>query len=177
MEGQKEGYGNDLPKLISESWIVEKRNYLPESKVINHVVFKRRENDKITLNFFISGNILSKNTANTFRKLLEEETKFLSESELFEVQEILGNLIFKDQFTVLEAFTKGFDNKNCIVVHGIWKEIHKKGYHIFSDILSDGKFVEEIYFLYPEVSDKELDAKILGFTQEITLHKMKEDQN
>lgn len=136
--------------ILPKGWKEGLRN-TPANQLTVQTLYKfcAAENSNVQLCIYHRGHPVSKRSAASFREVLNRTRQEVSEDDLWSIQEVLGNLAYKDDFQVVTAMIRPLFGMNVLDVRGLWNNLKLSGYHIFIDVDGSGHFVYEIYYAAP----------------------------
>ncbi len=99
--------------------------------------------------FFYRGLPVRKESAESFREILDRPPHELEVSETNSIAEVLRDRGNHDQFYIRDIRTEDINGKRVLVVEGTHEKIQQDSYALYIDADGTGRFVQEIYYLAP----------------------------
>ncbi len=95
------------------------------------------------------GTPLSAKSSMALTKILAESSHILTHDEIWDLQEVLGNIMLEEEFALTSARTFVLKGRPVLAVEGHWLQLNCKSYSIFVAESDTGSTVQQIYFAAP----------------------------
>lgn len=149
-----EGFGPVSKLVLPDNWLEHKVPKVNREDIKTLRKFHSPDNIQIQFCAYYRGLPVSKSSGDLFCRHLTEVSQLEDEKAVLslqdDLQEILGPLAFKDDFTLEKAQIKDLNGKRVLEVEGVWPKLNLKSRNIFIDASGDGTIVYELYYGAPE---------------------------
>jgi hypothetical protein len=139
-------HGQVKAMRLPQGWVEAEVNHQPFDLATTRM-FHPEGNPQTRLCFYYRGGPVSPNSAGHFCKLLEQSPHELTESEWWEIQEVLGDAAVPGSFEKAAASSRDWQGKRVVVLQGRWPEEQQDSFSLFINADGGGLHVQEIHFV------------------------------